>query len=255
MAECIHGFEDGLCDSCFPRPAAAVPEKRTSTRRVVHGLSRNRIPGEAKQPEQKVVPLADRRIYHVTHVNNLESILIDGAIRAGVNPGVDMLSQLGRERRSEIEVMPSVPVTEFVPFSMSPDASWWHAVRTGAVDSQWSAAVRGASASEFVVLVGTAGAVGEELVLTDADAGEPLTRFSLGREAASIALRRMTLEDPELREPEVLARNEYPVAEIALIALPSEPARKRVKALLAEVGGHAPRLAVYPPWFVPAAAE
>lgn len=255
MAECIHGFEAGLCDTCYPRPLPEAVKPVTPTKRTPAGGTkpRRRAPGEAKQPERKTVPLAERRIYHVTHLRNLESILIDGAIRPGVNPAVDLMAPAVRERRAAVEVVPGAPVAEFVPFSLTPDARWWHEVRTGAHDAHWSAAARSSSPTQFAILVGTVGSIGDEVVLADADPSEALTHFSVGRDAASIALRRITERDPDLIEPEILSRGDYPTEKLALIAVPSEPVKERVRQMLAEIDRPAPRVAVFPPWFRPEA--
>ncbi|WP_207453740.1 DarT ssDNA thymidine ADP-ribosyltransferase family protein [Herbiconiux sp. SYSU D00978] len=255
MAECIHGFDEGLCDTCYPRPVPEATAKPATTRRVgdIARPSRRRAPGEAKQPERKTVPLAERRIYHATHLRNLESILIDGAIRAGVNPAVDVMAPAVRERRAAVEVVPGTHVSEFVPFSLSPDATWWQEVRSGAKEARWSGAVRAASPTQFAILVGTVGSIGPEVVLADADPSEALTHFTIGRDAASIALRRITERDPDLLEPEILARGEYPTEQLALIAVPSEPVKERVRQMLSEIDRPAPRVAVFPPWFRPEA--
>jgi hypothetical protein len=42
---------------------------------------------------------------------------------------------------------------------------------------------------------------------------------------------------------------------VALIGVSNDKIRARVKDLLAETGEHEPRIAVYPPWFLPADPE
>ncbi len=50
---------------------------------------------------------------------------------------------------------------------------------------------------------------------------------------------------------ELLAGPSVPFSSVAVIGVPNDRARQQVKAILAEHGGHAPRVAVFPPWFVP----
>jgi hypothetical protein len=38
---------------------------------------------------------------------------------------------------------------------------------------------------------------------------------------------------------------------ITLIGVPNDRVRDRVKRLLADSGGHAPKVSVFPPWFQP----
>lgn len=259
MAECIHGFDEGLCDICYPReeptkaPVASAPRSRS---RSASGLNRARVPGASKKTvEVDSPPFAERRIYHATHLRNLDAILIDGAIRAGVTPEFEVASPELREKRATAEVAPGTPVTDFVAFSLSPHASWWNEVRTGAADPRWSDDARKAAPTQYAILVGTVAAVGPEVVASDADAASEATRFGVGLTAASQLVRRAELEDPELLEAEVLVQGEYPLGQVAVLAVPNEPVRDRVRAVLRESGTKAPRIVVYPPWFQPTTDE
>ncbi|MFD1713436.1 DarT ssDNA thymidine ADP-ribosyltransferase family protein [Amnibacterium flavum] len=263
MAECIHGFEEGLCDSCYPREvkvdeskpvmkrgkAAAVRGPRT----VPAGTTtRPRSRGEGRiAAARPVVPLGSRRIYHVTHISNFESILHDVAIRAGATPMIDLLSPEARAARSTAEVVAGEPVSAFVPFALSPDAAWWNLILTGAIEPTWSDAARKEAATQYIMLVGTVGAIGPDVVVSDRDAASPLARFGVGLNAASALMRSALEDDPELIHPEVLARGDYPLEQIVLLAIPNEPVRERVKQLIRDSGEQAPKLAVYPPWFQP----
>jgi hypothetical protein len=42
---------------------------------------------------------------------------------------------------------------------------------------------------------------------------------------------------------------------VTLVGVPNDKVRDSVKALVADAGGHAPRVAVYPPWFRPSPVE
>jgi hypothetical protein len=87
------------------------------------------------------------------------------------------------------------------------------------------------------------------VVLADGDAAAPATRFARGTEGGTRQLRRMRSLDPGHLAAELLAPSPFPFDGIALIGVPHEPMRDRVRAILREVGGHAPKVAVYPPWF------
>ena len=69
MAECKHGFEDSLCDICFPK-AVVVPVK-------VPRPARPRTAGAGKTTK---ISAADRRLHHVTRVEDLPDILNDGQL-------------------------------------------------------------------------------------------------------------------------------------------------------------------------------
>ena len=140
-------------------------------------------------------------------------------------------------------------VADRVPFFLSPDAERWREVRGGAQGSHWSDAARAATSTEFVILVADAATVGDDIVLADGDAAAPATRFAHGMEPGTQQLRRMRALDATYAGAEVLAPGPFPFAGIALIGVPHEPMRERVRAILREVGGHAPKVAVYPPWF------
>jgi hypothetical protein len=256
-AECIHGFEAGFCDICYPREQAAP--LRTTTR--VAQAKRSATLGSRTPPSsprnRTIAPsllLAAQRIYHVTHIDNLALIAADGALRSDVTPSVDVSSPTTRELRNSVELPGggdgvAATVGARVPFYLSPHGNRWLELRSGASGIHWSDAARSTSPTEFVVLVSEAAAIGTELVLADADAAAPATRFAHGLEAGTLQLRRMHALDDEYRDAEVLAPSPFPLAAITLIGVAHEPMRDRVKQLLADAGGAVPRVAVYPPWF------
>ncbi len=251
-AECIHGFEAGFCDICYPREQAAP--LRTTTR--VAQAKRSATPGSRTPPSsprnRTIAPsllLAAQRIYHVTHISNLASIATDGGLRSDAAPEIDVSSATTRELRATVELATGFPASDQVPFYLSPHANRWLELRSGAVGSHWSDAARSASATDFVILVSEAAAAGPDLVLADADAAAPATRFAHGLEPGTAQLRRMHALDDEYRDAELLAPSPFPFSSITLIGVAHEPMRDRVKQLLTDVGGAVPRVAVYPPWF------
>jgi hypothetical protein len=253
MAECIHGFDEGLCDICFPRTvaaptrtAAARPAARASASRTA---TAPRAAGSAARAAAPSVMLSTQRIYPVTHISNLEMIAIDGALRVDATPEVDVSSPLAREMRRSAPLASGGVVADRVPVYLSPEAERWREVRDGASGTHWSDAARAASPTEFVILVADAKSAGDDVVLADADAAAPSTRFAHGFEAGTQQLRRMRSADPTYVEAELLAPGPFPFDRIALIGVPHEPLRDRVRGILREVGGHAPKVAVYPPWF------
>ncbi len=253
MAECIHGFDEGLCDICYPRtvaaPRRAAPARSAATRSP-RAASPSRARGaSATETAAPSVLLSAQRIYHVTHIANLEMIAIDGELRAGATPEVDVSSALAREMRRSAPLASGGVVADRVPFYLSPEAERWREVRDGAAGAHWSDAARAASPTEFVVLVADAKAAGDDVVLADGDAAAPATRFAHGLESGTQQLRRMRAVDPGYGAAELLAPSPFPFAGVALIGVPHEPMRDRVRAILREVGGHAPKVAVYPPWF------
>lgn len=250
MAECIHGFDEGLCDVCYPRTVPAPP--RASAPRAVRPARAAAPSRAASAPGVVAAPpvlLSAQRIYHVTHVANLEMIAIDGALRADATPEVDVFSPLARELRRSAPLASGGMVADRVPFYLNPEAGRWQELREGAAGTHWSAAARSANPTEFVILVADAKAAGEDVVLADGDAAAPATRFAHGMEAGTQQLRRMRSLDPGHGAAELLVPSPFPFDRIALIGVPHEPLRDRVRSILREVGGHAPKVAVYPPWF------
>jgi hypothetical protein len=215
-----------------------------------------RTPGSSSRVgEKSAVPFAAQRIYHVTHVRNLEAIIIDGEIRSDATPEIDISSPHTRELRSLAVVRPGVRVAEHVPFYLTPNATRWNELRTGAEGVFWSDAAREARASDFVALVTTMAGIGPDVVVADGDAVSPLTRFATGAEDGRALLRQARGADPELLDAEALAPGFIPFSAVALIGVSNDKIRNRVKKLLAAADDHEPRIAVYPPWFLPADAD
>ncbi|CAN5139392.1 hypothetical protein BH11ACT3_BH11ACT3_17950 [soil metagenome] len=257
--ECIHGFEVGLCDSCYPRQTAEQAKAlATTARRAASGVPK-RVAGAKGSshaaPAATSVTLATQRIFHVTHISNLEQIVAEGMIRADATPAVDVSSALTRELRSATPLAGGAPVSAHVPFYLSPNASRWDELRSGAVGAHWSDAARAAKPAEFVVLATAADAIGVDVIVADGDATSHETRFAYGEPAAMPFLRRVRGDDPDFLEPEVLGPSVVAFDVIATIGVANERVRDQVKVILAghvnDMNGAAPKVAVYPPWFVP----
>jgi hypothetical protein len=267
VAECIHGFDDGMCDICFPRMAVAPPTtvaaSATSTARARAPRSTAPRPSgsRSKAPRRAAgassapsgPPFSSRRLYHWTHSRNLEAILLDGALRSitgGADPDVDTAAPVVRELRAAADVGDGTTVDTYVPFALSPDAARWVELRDGASGAAWSTAARLSSPTEYVMLVLPAAAVGPDAVVAHGDASAPATTFSIGDPGRAIA--RATREDPELSDVEVLLPSPVPIDKVTLIGVPNEPMRNRVRRMYDAVEGAAPRIVVHPPWFTPA---
>ena len=251
MPECKHGFEDGLCDICFPRPQAEAPKRAAvaTARRTASGTMTTR-PMAARTTSRPTMLLNTQRVYHVTHLTNLEAIVIDEAIRSDAAPAVDVSSTTTRELRATVELAAGGFVGDRVPFQLSPHATRWNELRSGAAGVHWSDAARSTSPLDYVILVTSAGQVGPDIVFADGDAAAPATRFAVG-DAGTALLRTTFSLDSELLDAELLAAGPVPFSAITLVGVPNEPVRDQVKQLLADVGGAAPKVAVYPPWFQP----
>lgn len=249
MSECIHGLEIPLCDICYPkappeRPAAAravrAPSSRTSTR----------SPRAATvTTSRRSIDPAQQRVYHVTHIRNLEAILGAGGLEAAAAPVVDLSTELTRELRITAETSAGTSVAEYVPFYLTPAALVWDELRRGAEDeTKWSAAARAAASADFVVLVTTVTGLGDGALVTDGDAAGSVTRFSGGDDVVRALTR---LHDSEsLDAAEVLALGSVPFDAIQLIGVANDPVRERVRGILG--AGARTKVAVYPPWFQPA---
>lgn len=253
MAECIHGFDEGLCDVCFPRTPAPAPKAvrpaatRTSAPRATSRATAVRTPAASGAPA--TLKLAGRRVHHVTHIRTLESIALDGELRAGAEPDVDVSSATTRELRETATVPDGRSVASFVSFAISPDSTRWQELREGAEGAHWSDAARASRATDFVILAVPVDALGDEVVFADGDAGAVETRFSVGVESGTQALRRLHASDPDFRDAELLVRGPVPLSAVAAITVANEKVRDRVRELFSDAGLTAPRIAVYPPAF------
>jgi len=275
--ECIHGFEAGLCDICFPK--APPTPKRASVVRPPRATTRARAQraGQPTRLSSKSPPanINNARVYHLTHVRNLEQILEIGQLRsaqsavagesahgavaepsAGVAawlPAIDLSSQLTRELRATAEVRPGLSVSQCVPFFLSPNAELWNELRSGVVEStRWSDAARAATSTDFVMLVTTIGALGADAAIADDDAAGTFTRFSGQPDDRTRLLSRLSPE--QLLRAEVLAPGIVELSRVQLIGVANDPMRERVRGMLIAVAlGRSdttqPKVAVYPPWF------
>jgi hypothetical protein len=258
VIECIHGLDEELGDLCSPRQRPELPDPVVPVRKAPAARKAPaRVPG-AKRVGVEVLPdfdLANMRVHHWTHVSNVEGILAEGRIRAGATPELDVSSPETREKREAVTVPSGAAVSAHVPFALSPDASTWNEVRSGAAGEHWSDAARSTKATDFVVLVAPVASLDGNLVVADVDATAPLARFAAGIAEGGALVRRASLADPELLAVEILVPDSVDLSAVTLIGVPNDKMRDRVKALVNEAGGAKPRVAVYPPWFRPSPQE
>jgi hypothetical protein len=233
-AECIHGFEPGLCDTCYPkvqpeRPKVVRPKRVTAKRTEPVVVVRTKMTA------------AEQRAFHVTHIGNLERILASGELLADARPPVDVSSDLSRELRATAEAAPGEPVSGYVPFYLDPQATLWLELRDGSADPRWSAAAREASSADFVFLITTVATLGPDVVIADGDAASTYTRFAAGDDVDRMLER---LHDTDVRpDAEALAKGSVPWNAVQLIGVANEKVRDRVRAITTT------KVAVYPPWF------
>lgn len=248
MAECIHGFDEGLCDICYPRVA---PEPVRVVRTAAGRAARPPIRASGTPSAPATLKLPGRRVFHVTHVKTLESIALEGALVPGSTPDVDVSSETTRELRASATVPDGRSVAEFVPFFVAQEATRWQELRDGAEGAHWSDAARAAKATEFVILAVPVDALGPDIVFADGDAAGSITRFADGVEAGNQALRRLHAVDPDFRDAELLASRPVGLDAVAIITVANEKVRDAVRGIFASADITAPRIAVYPPAFQP----
>lgn len=247
MAECIHGLDIPLCDICYPKAAPVVAKSAQARTAAPRAASSSPRASQARTSRTSINP-ATQRVYHVTHINNLASIVESGALRADATPVVDLSTELTRELRITAEVSPGESVAEFVPFFADPEAVEWVELRGGAADtSRWSAAARASHPADFVFLISTVGALGQSVVVADGDAAATFTRFATGEPVLRM-LERLHDNESSRLSAEVLARDAVPLSAIQLVGVANDRVRDRVRELIAE-WTPAPKIAVYPPWF------
>lgn len=269
IVECIHGLELSRCDVCSPKTAPVVTVAAPVTRRVAAKLRTPARPAAASRrtagaASASTVDLGEQRIYHLTHVNNLEGILTRGAVLApgsdawdGV-PTVDISSSTNREQRAATPVAASdgPTVAHYVPFFLTPNATLWEALRAREQDSRLTTATLAFAPAEFVILVSTvkgasrADEAADSIAVSDGDAADPHTRFGSTSEDADRVLRRLVAdkESPRFLEAEFLVKDNLPFDLITLVGVANDRARDAVRATL-ESSPYQPRVAVYPPWF------
>lgn len=254
MPECIHGFDDGLCDVCFPRTPAPPPARTAAPRapRTRSAARSTSAAGALAGSAPASLRLAGRRVHHVTHLRTLESIALDGELRPDAVPDVDVSSAMARELRATAIVPDGRSVASFVAFHLAQNSHRWEELREGAEGTHWSDAARAARATEFVILTVPVDALGDDVVFADGDAAAVGTRFAAGVESGTQALRRLHASDPEFRDAELLVAGPVPLSAVAVIAVANERVRDTVRAVFANAGRPAPRIAVYPPAFAPA---
>jgi len=263
--ECIHGFPTELCDICSPRqretpavPTAPAPRRTRITTdlrstpaptRGAGGSLRSASAPELPEPRD----FAALRAHHATHVDNLAAIVAEGAVLEAdqASPAVDVSAPATRAARAEATAPDGAPVSAHVTFSLSPDATRWDELRRGAEGERWSDAARRTRATEYVVLVVPMSAFGASVIVADQDAEAEDVRFAVGPAAATNLIRRTDFTDPEMHGLELLAGPRVPLSSVAVIGVPNDRVRQQVKTLLAEHRVTGPRVAVFPPWFVP----
>ncbi len=193
------------------------------------------------------IDVGAQRIYHVTHLRNLASIAAAGALTADAHPEVDVSSSLTRELRRSAELPGGLSAADSVAFYLSPDATLWRDIRSGARGAHWSDAARRSSATDFIVLVATVGALTSP-VLADADAAQSLTRFAVEIADQQRMLRRLHSDGDAVLDAEVLAPGSVLLDVITLVGVANTRARDEVKAIFAS-SPSTPKVAMYPPWF------
>lgn len=265
--ECIHGLDEALCDLCNPKPVPKVEPASPKVSRPRSAPARARVAGAAGPSVTSV----DQRIYHLTHLRNLESILSSGCLLADSgNPGqvVDISSAGNREeRRSALidtaaagaavvgtagvgtTVVGTEKVADFVPFFVTPDSALWQGIRSSTPDPRLSPEVRGFVPAEFVVLVTTVGKAGREnSVVAVGDAADAGTRFATTPEQAARELGRMRDDEDVVARAEFLVRERLPFDAVTLIGVANDKARNEVREILG-ASDYETKVSIYPPWF------
>ncbi len=287
--ECIHGLENGLCASCFPK---AAPEAAAAAPRAVRapvsrareaaspttlrtppaprGTSAAKSATVARTPGAKsaTAPVGEQRIYHVTHIDNLAQILSTGSLLADASddwdgrPNVDISAPTTRETRRQALVAGdgSRSVASYVPFFLSPDALVWAGIRSDDRDVRLSAEAHESAPYDYVVLVSTVGkatgSAAEEsdaIVVSDGDAARPFTRFATTPEASERMLQKLRADQDSVAilDAEFLTADRFPFELVTLIGVANDRVREAVRKILASADFR-PKVAVYPPWFQPA---
>jgi hypothetical protein len=275
--ECIHGFVDGLCATCNPKPVpeglkpAARPTTRSRTATAPRATVRSLRDAARVPSATATLNVLEQRIYHLTHIRNLPSILSERALLGSTEPEVGLSDAAMREERAVVTVPGvTIPGTDgfpgheaslstYVPFFLSPDAPQWRSVRDRDEHPRVAKAARVWDPADFVFLVSTVrDVVGSELpfVVADGNAEGAATRFASARDDAERMLRRLHTdhEGAGLLEAELLVPDRFPLEAVTLIGVCNDKVRAAVREVIAGsvagAAGFAPKVAVYPPWFI-----
>ena len=259
--ECIHGFVDGLCATCNPKPipeAAASTRPATRTRVATAPRATVRSLRAAARIPVGTAPadnLLEQRIYHVTHVSNLPAILASRGLAAGSTPILDLSPDEVRLERAEISVPggPAQNLAGYVPFFLSPDAQLWQTLRAGDEHPRLSKKAHAADTYDFVFLVSTVKHVvnaGAEFVVADRNSEGSTTRFATTREDAERMLHRLRSDNggEHLLDAELLVADRLPLESVTLVGVANDRVRQVVRDMLAG-SDFTPKISVYPPWF------
>lgn len=199
------------------------------------------------------MPIIDpttHRVFHVTHRDTLEWILDSGELRADAEVPVDLSTPLIRELRTTVPATPTSTVADCVAFALSDQASWWRDLRDGAADrTRWSDAARALRPADLVVLVATLGAL-PDAVVTDADAASAVARIARTPEEIARTIARVKAGTGAL-EGEALVPGPVSFDAVVLIGVANEPARDRVREMLAATDRSNVRVLLSPEWFNP----
>jgi ssDNA thymidine ADP-ribosyltransferase, DarT len=259
--ECIHGFVDGLCATCNPKPVAesavavkSAPRSRVAAppRATVRSLrAAARIPAGVA-PGDVVL---EQRIYHLTHIRNLPGIVADRALVAGATPVLDIAPATLRSERAETSVggVSNLTLEHYLPFFLSPDATLWQNLREGSEHPRLSRDALVSDTSDFVLLVSTLRHVvasGHEFVVADGNVEGIQTRFATTRDDAERLLHRLrsTNGGDGLLDAELLVEGSLPLESVTLIGVQNDKVRAAVREIL-HGSDFTPKISVYPPWF------
>ncbi|GAB3616978.1 hypothetical protein GCM10027416_15350 [Okibacterium endophyticum] len=259
--ECIHGFDVGQCATCFPQEPPQSETAATPVRRKASRTSRPAL-GSAKH-EPEVVDLGQRRLYHVSHIDNLDGILEHGALLADADLAggglrrVDISSSAQRDRRRQVLVA-GHPVSAYVPFFLTPDADTWTNLRIGSRDSRLSPAAYEFPPSDYVVFVTTIDRVRpltrEKIpvgfAVADDDSADDLARIETSETGVNRAFQRFDGDDgrERARVAEALVAESVPLGAVSLVGVANIRVRERVKDALT-AAGQTTKVAAYTPWF------
>lgn len=205
-------------------------------------------------------------IYHITHVENLasivrdEALLSDAEILARSGPGVEIGMGSIKQRRLELPIKchPGDTVGEYVPFYFCPRSIMLYLIHMG---NHPELSYRGGQSpvvhlqADLDATVAWAQATGARWAFSLANAGARYTQFK--RDLADLeqvdwqAVAASDFRDATVKEgkqAEFLVRREVPWSSVARIGVRSERTRKRVLATIA-AAEHRPPVDVVGDWY------
>ena len=212
------------------------------------------------------MPPPNPKIYHITHVENLASIVRDGALfsdavmvaRGGPDATIGMSTIKQRRLSLPVDCHAGTRVGEYVPFYFCPRSVMLYLIHRGNSPELTYKGGQGPIVhleSDLHEVIAWANGAGRRWAFSLSNAGARYTQFR--RETDQLdqidwaAVAANDWQAPEIKEgkqAELLVHGSFPWTLVARIGVASAGIRNRVRAAM-EGASHQPRVGIAPGWY------